>query len=204
MQWDSVQTTARDAGYLVYAMDQAQTAPMTQPGPWGAAYDGYCQGMAVRWIALRLAGSDFPFDAGTQVYEATDWKATAIQTIYQNQDKSGELEHWQKATHAHYLSVSDGLQLSRNNRASGAFVNLLMTRSTGCYGISLKGQGVGHAIAAQNEDGKTFRLFDANYGHFSAPSADIFKQFLDWYFEATGYDQRFSRQTFICEVHAAR
>lgn len=204
MQWDSVQTAARDAGYLVYAMDQSQTAPLTEPGPWGGAVDGYCQGMAIRWIWLRYQGRDFPYNTATRVYADTDWRATAVQNIYENADKDDEGDHWETSAAAFYLSVSDGLRLSRNNKPSGAFINLMMTRAQGCFGISLKREGGGHAIAAQNEDGKTFHLFDANYGHFTAPSADSFKDFLDWYFDATGYGERYKKQTFICAVNPAQ
>lgn len=204
MQWDAVQTAARDAGYLVYAMDQSQTDAMTMPGPWGNAYSGYCQGMAVRWAWLRYQGRDFPYDTTAKVYAATDWQATAIQNIYEDQSKSDEADHWVKACAAYHLSVSEGLQLTRMNRPSGAFVNLMLTRAEGCYGISLKREGGGHAIAAQNEGGKTFHLFDANYGHFVASGADTFKDFLDWYFEATGYEDRYKKATFICGIDAPR
>lgn len=51
MNWDALQRAAKTKGYLVFAMDQAQTPVLTQPGPWGSAYDGYCIGLAATWIA---------------------------------------------------------------------------------------------------------------------------------------------------------
>jgi len=204
MRWDSVQTDAKNAGYLVYAMDQSQTDAMTMPGPWGNAYSGYCMGMAVRWIWLRTQGRDFAFNPGTQVYSATDWQATAIQNIYEDSTKKSEAEHWERAAAAYRMTVDEGLRLSRMNRPSGAFLNLLMTRSEGCFGISLNREGGGHAIAAQNEGGGVFRLFDANYGHFQAAGADEFKDFLDWYFQETGYDERYKKETFICGVNGPK
>ncbi len=53
MQWDALQTEANTKGNLVYALDQAQTAVMTEPGPWGEAYGGYCIGLAARWMSLQ-------------------------------------------------------------------------------------------------------------------------------------------------------
>ena len=52
MNWDAVQLAAKAKGILVFAMDQAQTAVMTQVGPWGSAYDGYCIGLCASWISL--------------------------------------------------------------------------------------------------------------------------------------------------------
>ncbi len=68
MQWDAVQTEAKTKGNLVYAMDQAQTAVMTEPGPWGEAYGGYCIGLAARWMSLQYQGKDYPYNPGTQEY----------------------------------------------------------------------------------------------------------------------------------------
>ena len=47
----------------------------------------------MRWIWLRYQGSDFPFNTATKVYGATDWQATAIQNIYEDQSKSSEAAH---------------------------------------------------------------------------------------------------------------
>ena len=69
MQWDAVQTDAKTKGNLVYAMDQAQTAVMTEPGPWGEAYGGYCIGLAARWMSLQYQGKDYPYNPGTQEYQ---------------------------------------------------------------------------------------------------------------------------------------
>jgi hypothetical protein len=46
MQWDAVQLDAKAKGHLIFGIDQAQTAVLTQPGPWGSAYDGYCIGLS--------------------------------------------------------------------------------------------------------------------------------------------------------------
>ena len=40
MNWDAIQNDAKAKGHLVFAVDQAQTAVLTQPGPWGSAFDG--------------------------------------------------------------------------------------------------------------------------------------------------------------------
>lgn len=48
MRWDNVQKALRDSGHLIYAMSQIQTAPVTEPGPWGDTQGGYCLGLATR------------------------------------------------------------------------------------------------------------------------------------------------------------
>jgi hypothetical protein len=48
MQWKAVQTAAKASGILVYAMDQAQTAVITEPGPWGRPPYGHCIGLTAR------------------------------------------------------------------------------------------------------------------------------------------------------------
>ena len=53
MNWDAIQNDAKAKGHLVFAVDQAQTAVLTQPGPWGSAFDGYCIGLCANWVALQ-------------------------------------------------------------------------------------------------------------------------------------------------------
>ncbi len=68
MQWDAIQQAAKNKGVLVFAIDQTQTPPSTQPGPWGK---GYCMGFAANWIALPYQGKDFPF--ANQMCDSPPW-----------------------------------------------------------------------------------------------------------------------------------
>lgn len=42
-------------GTLVYYMNQSNTDPLSEPGPWGTIDGGYCAGLTVRWIRLTYA-----------------------------------------------------------------------------------------------------------------------------------------------------
>jgi hypothetical protein len=134
VKWDKVQKGARDKGVLVYAMDQAQTVVMTQPGPWGNAYSGFCAGLARRWIALRYDGKDYPFDASTQVLEMPDWQATRDQNI--GEDVSGDLLERLEAVFKQYnMSVNKGRVTEKNTAATGAMLEA--AAGEGCYYVAL-------------------------------------------------------------------
>jgi len=200
MQWDAVQTGAKTRGNLVYAMDQAQTAVMTQPGPWGEAFDGYCIGLAARWMSLQYQGSDYPYDPGTKEYGGTDWRATVGQNTEFTTKNTGDVKFWEWAISPFQLRLSDGLRLESPGKPSGAAVNLTVTRAYGCYGITLRRDGGAHSIAARHGRDNRFHLFDGNYGHFAAKYADGFKEFLDWYFDKTGYKDRYAKSVMVIGI----
>jgi len=200
MNWDSVQLGAKTKGNLIYATDQGQTAAMTEPGPWGNAYSGYCRGMAVRWISLCYQGSDFPYDRTTKEYSDTDWRSTMAQNVYEDAVGADLAEGWSNSVAPYAMVISKGLRMSRKAKPTGAAINLIVTQAYGCYGISLRRDGGGHSIAARHGRDGRFHLFDANYGHFAARGPDAFKTFLDWYFDKTGYGDRYQKETFVCGV----
>ena len=82
-----IESIAHSRGELEYSFDQAQSVVMTQPGPWGSAYSGYCAGLAMKWISLRMAGTDFKFDPRTRkLRDLPHWHATRDQTVYEDKD----------------------------------------------------------------------------------------------------------------------
>lgn len=200
MHWEPVQTSARDKGNLVFAMDQGQTAVMTQPGPWGVARSGYCMGMAVRWIALQYAGKNFPFNRGSRTFTDVDWQSTAAQNRYWNHDWVDEADHWIKAAEAVGLRVSNGLRTERQGKPTADRILEVMRQAYGCYGISLNRERGGHAIAARHGRDNRFHLFDPNYGHFVADRVGGFRKFVDWYLAETGYGERYTASIFVCGV----
>ena len=78
MRWDYIQREAKQRGFLVYAIDQGQTVPMVQPGPWGPIEHGYCAGLAANWIALAYQGKDFLYSG--QECNDPPWQSTMAQT----------------------------------------------------------------------------------------------------------------------------
>jgi hypothetical protein len=79
-----IAAAARHLGFLTYAMDQSETPALLEHGPWGAVKGGYCAGLAMRWIALRYAGTDYPVDRSAQTLRFPHWQATRDQNMYVN------------------------------------------------------------------------------------------------------------------------
>ena len=110
MQWDDIQRGAKAKGVLVYAIDQAQTPPMTQPGPWGDTRHGYCIGLGANWISLAYQGKDFPFS--NQVCDNPPWQATMAQTIDANTGYTDWVNEWKVVT-APFACAVTGLKAER-------------------------------------------------------------------------------------------
>jgi hypothetical protein len=199
VNWDKVQKDAKDAGRLVFAMDQGQTAVMTQPGPWGNAYSGFCAGLAVHWIALRYSGRDFAYDKKTRVCEMPDWRTTMNQNQYEDVDDDNVVKL--AAPFANYgLFINMG-RVTRLSRAlTGRDLRKVGVANEGCYYISLKRSGGGHAVAMQRAAGHDWRFFDANYGEFKVGGRHDFDDFIDWYMDATGYKTRYTASTQIIGI----
>lgn len=201
MEWDDdVQGIADKSGFLVYAMSQGQTAVVTQPGPWGSAYSGYCNGCAVIWMALRYAGEDFAYDPKSCECLMPDWRTTRLQNIYDAED--GEWpDKLTVVLSRHGLSVNRGRLTIQNGVATGTMLMNAGLAAKGCYYVSLRRPGGGHAVAMQNMGPSGWRFFDANFGCFHVRKSGEFWEFMDWYLEATGYDETYTEMTRIVGIN---
>ncbi len=186
MNWDALQRAARTKGYLVFAMDQAQTPVLTQPGPWGSAYDGYCIGLAATWIAWQYDGKAFPVD-GSKVCDYPPWQASKAQNFSDAIKRVQWSDGWKAAVGEFQMTPSDGLRAKRDKAATGAFVRSIVSLAYGCYGISIRGSGGAHAIAVRHGRDGRFHLFDSNYGQLAVQGPDAFKTMFDWYWSQTSY-----------------
>lgn len=206
-------------GTLVYHMDQANTAPLSEdaPGPWGAGNiaDGYCAGLAVRWIRLSYAGKDFlPGDSESggvpiKYFDGTDWQATA----YQNRLNDFAATGTTRRTRAQYaLSVAQMAlgnlnEGSESTGANGQRLSRVIARSYGCYYTALAAEGYGHAIAFRHARPRSgsgpgeFHIFDANVGHFMwTAKGSTWPGIIDWYFKSTGYADEYTKAYFIARA----
>jgi hypothetical protein len=191
MRWNAVQTKAKRAGYLVFAMSQTETPVMTQPGPWGTAFSGFCAGLAIRWIALRYAGLDYRYDPRTLVCEMPDWQATRDQTELEASDTGKFPHNFQPRFAAYGLSINPGAVVVMNTGATGAILRQAGEAKQGCHLISLRGTAGGHAVAMQNLGRGGWRLFDANFGEFRCAGAAAFEAFAGWLLTSAGYPRLF-------------
>ena len=199
MNWDNLQLTAKTNGQLVFAMDQAQTPAMTQPGPWGSSTDGYCIGLAATWIAWAYAGKSFPVD-GNKVCDNPPWQSTMGQTLSDAVARTDWTDGWKAATGAFQMTLSDGLRAFRTGKPTAVFLYSIVVMAYGCYGITLRRNGGAHAIALRHGRDNRMHLFDANYGHFAVRDHTQLRPFLTWYLDKSGYGNRYQESTGIVGV----
>lgn len=190
MDWVALQNTAKAKGELVFAMRQEQTAPITEPGPWGLTQNGYCLGLASTWISLAYQGKNFPID-GNKVCDNPPWRATIGQNLAINATGTTWQGYWKVAAEVWQMTLSKGLVAKWNTMLTGALVHSIASKAYGCYGITVDGSGGTHAIAVRHARDNKMHFFDANYGHFVVSDHNRLKSFLDWYWKATAYDTAF-------------
>jgi len=212
MAMNDLQAEADKRGFLVYALEQERTAPLAlgpsghpSPGPWGTIQEGYCAGLAVRWIALRYALYDYPFNKATKICEAPDWQSTRDQNIVLDawRDTSKPVPLRFKAAFAKYsLHLNQGATIDFPIAMNGVVLRRIGQTEKGCHCIYIQGTGGGHAVAMQNEGSMGgWRFFDANFGHFLLPNAPAFESFVDWFMDKSGYSQSLSSQ--VATVHVS-
>jgi hypothetical protein len=198
MNWDAVQLAAKAKGILVFAIDQAQTAVMTQLGPWGSAYDGYCIGLCASWISLAYQDKDFPFD-GAKVCDNPPWQSTEAQNLSDAAKVASWTDWWKAATGPFQCRLSDGILAVREHKPTASFLYAVATQAYGCYGIYLKGDGAAHAIVLRHTRDNRLHIFDPNYFHVSGPIGDG-KSMLRWWLEKSGYDTRYKTRTGVVGI----
>jgi hypothetical protein len=218
MQWNDIQRAARDRGVLVYAIDQSQAPPLTQPGPW-AAIDpraGYCMGLVANWVALAYQGKDFPFS--NQECDNPPWQATLAQTVDAKAFPAGTfsvkdwVNEW-KAVLAPFSCCVTGLKAEQAAAPSADFICQIAFKSYGCYGVSMRRKGEptadggkslpgGHAAVIRNGRDGQLHLFDPNQFHLAMSGDDpaVFKSFVSWWLEATGYRTRYTVLTGVVGI----
>jgi len=190
MKWDAVQKRGLKENCLVYAMDQSQTAPITEPGPWGRPQEGYCAGLAARWIALHYVGSDYSYDAKTKECENPDWQATRDYAI-RDDSKKGFPDAYKKVFDQYGLTLNKG-----SHKKFQSFPCLQLVQAVGdfrgCCLLGMWGNG-GHVVAlgrAPQYKSEWF-FFDPNFGEFKFPGANETVKFLQWFFADSGYAKSF-------------
>jgi len=188
--WDETQRAAKRAGELVYAMDQGQTEVMTTPGPWGAAYSGFCNGLAIKWLKLRLSNEDYDYDAKAKVLEFPHWHATREQNVYEDHDDPTAL-------------AQQNLRLTGSKKTlmgppSAALMAGHVAGASGLYLVGFFRSGGGHGVAMEsNTASGLFRYFDANFGHFVLKGQTRFTQWLGKFLIDSGYYSRYLVRTEI-------
>lgn len=200
MQWHDLQTTARKRGQLIYAMDQGETPVATQPGPWGRAHSGFCQGCVIRGIALHYGGSDFAYNPKTYEADTPDWETTRDQNIYGVEFQKKQYPDCLILPYNQYgLYINMGFVHEIDGPPDGKVLRYIAYRE-GCYDITLDSGVTAHAVALQNMGKGGWRFFDANYGEFCARTNEEFEKLFDWYMQETGYKTKYSEWAYVIGI----
>jgi hypothetical protein len=212
-RWDDIQKKARKDGELEYAFDQSlpvETQGLTEPE------DGYCVGLALRWIERRFRGKDYEYDPHEHLAQKSDYQALRAQ--YKSREtEGGPLARAEAVLNYFGISANRG-RYTRVDRVVSA--DLLMNAvfaGDGLYYVEMRGQNEkgehAHALAIQREGhGTTYRLFDSNEGHFVLKGAARFKEFLTWFLNTTPYNsdrftpysREYLKATYIVGVNPAK
>jgi hypothetical protein len=198
MRWDAIQLDAKTKGHLIFGIDQGQTAVLTQPGPWGSAFDGYCIGLAASWISLQYQGKDFP--VASDACDNPPWQATQAQNLSDAINRVEWTDGWKAAIIPFQCTLSDGLRAVHNRKPTADFLWSIMSQAYGCYGVSLRGSSGAHAIALRHGRDNRYHLFDSNYFHIAIKGVDTFKSYVDSYLRRAGYDKRYDAKTGVVGI----
>lgn len=189
MDWDAVQLEGKSKGYLVFAMDQAQT-PLAKNALTKSTFEGgYCLGLCGSWCAHMYRGENFPI-AG-DVCDSPPLKAGLVQWLAGKIDNKDWTSAWTQAVTFDFMGISDNLRATRAHKPTASFLHAMATKAYGCYGVTISGTWGTHAIALRHGKDNRMHLFDPNYGHFAVRDHTKLKSMLRWFLAATTYDQNF-------------
>ena len=206
-------TNAAQYGNLVYFMSQGNTDPISVDGPWGDVSNGYCAGLAVRWIRLAYEGRDFEGQPGynfdgveVRYFNGTDYQAVLYQNKIRQFIQAVETDVRMRATYALGLAqmlLTAELVEERTGAATGNRLTRILKQSYGCYYVALRAAKSGHAIAMRHarppKGGPGFlHIFDANAGHFAwqLPVAE-WPTIIDGYLHCLGYKSIYKERYLI-------
>jgi hypothetical protein len=185
MNWDSTQLAAKAKGQLIFAMDQAQLPIGKVPIISNLTEQGFCLGLSVSWIAKQYDGDDFWHSS--QVCEWPPIKAILYQELAGLGPSTAWTDFWKTGGVLEQLTLSPGLRSWRNTKPTSSHIYSVVTKSYGCYGITLEGSGGAHAVAIRHNPDNRMQFFDPNYGHFAVKNHTVLKDFLRWFLKDTGY-----------------
>jgi hypothetical protein len=195
VEWNDVQTGAKQRGWLVFAMDQGQTA-WSQDSKYGVG-EGYCIGLACQWLSDMYWSRSF--DVGPdQVVELPPWKAVLVQKAA---TAGKDWTMWDTALleYSMYrdagLGMEDATMLTPDTARMAEKFRAVLEKSFGGYAWGCSGDAGAHAMAMFRTPGR-LDLFDPNYGQFRFAENQV-ADGLKWFFDETTYKESFKLDTRI-------
>ena len=205
--WFEIRSTAFKNGELVYSFDQSIAGDPSYAGKFDPAANvkaGYCLGLAVQWIGLRLRGKDFEWSGKRSLSPSATYAAASVHATYLKSFNEGHASLRSLLLSAEEVDtgainvalVPFGLKLSgetMSNKGRADAGKILGAAST-TRGIALMawhGTWGAHATAIDVRPAQqTVNYFDANYGHFAFSSGPRFVAWFGTYLRLSSYESQ--------------
>ncbi len=163
MSRQSIIAEAKRNYELVYDINQRHTIQYRQ------SQRDFCAGLSIKWLALRNAGQDYPYDDATKLVTDPGQEPLDIQDVYETQG------------HARAFAA---VKLRKDSELSTEIAVAAVVRAAtqpGMYFLRLRhDDNSGHAVAFRSygwgTDARAFCYFDANLGSFYFGNAPRFQE----------------------------
>ncbi len=208
--FDMIQHRALEKGEMVYAMDQAHIIfdESDMDPVWVASgAHGRCVGYAMRWMALRAWGQDYRYSVRTfQNYEGPvadgGFGLVPRDHARSRATKGGVIIRVQTVLKQYHVPVDTSRFFTAQAGITPAMVLEQIAKGDGLYYFEMRrALDSAHAIVVQRAAG-TYRLFDANYGHFVFHSLTRFAEYLAEFLTKTNYTEKYKQSTTVVGVSA--
>jgi hypothetical protein len=208
--FDGIQFQALKRGEMVYAMDQAAIIfdEAAMDPDWAASgAHGRCVGYAMRWMALRAWGQDYHYSQRCfQNYEGPVADGGFAQVprdhARSRATKGGVVIRVQTVLEQYHVPVDTSRCFTALAGITPAMVLDQAAKGDGIYYFEMRrALDSAHAIVVQRAAG-TYRLFDANYGHFIFRSLTRFAEYLAEFLVKTNYTEKYRQSTTSVGVSA--
>jgi hypothetical protein len=101
---------------------------------------------------------------------------------------------------APFSCTVSSLRAQQASTPSAAFICQVVFNAYGCYGVTMRRPGGGHAVVMRNGRDGRLHLFDPNYFHVAMKDPDKFQDFVSWWLSQTGYDTRYTTLTGVIGI----
>lgn len=208
--FDGIQFRALERGEMVYAMDQAHIIfDESKMDPvWAASgAHGRCVGYAMRWMALRAWGQDYRYSVRSfQNYEGPvadgGFGQVPRDHARSRATQGGVVIRVQTVLKQYHVPVDTSRFFTAQAGITPAMVLDQLARGDGIYYFEMRRAfDSAHAIVVQRAAG-TYRLFDANYGHFVFHRLTRFAEYLAEFLVKTDYAIKYPQSTTVVGVSA--
>lgn len=208
--FDRIQFDALERGEMVYAMDQAKIIfdEANMDPVWAASgAHGRCVGYAMRWMALRAWGQDYRYSVRSfQNYEGPvadgGFGQVPRDHARSRATTGGVMIRVQTVLKEYQVPVDTSRTFTAQAGIRPAMVLEQIAKGDGLYYFEMRlASDSAHAIVVQRAAG-TYRLFDANYGHFVFRSLTRFAEYLAEFLTRTNYTEKYKQSTTVVGVSA--